>query len=156
MIYPTFLSRAISHRNNELFGVLALLTGMKTNEPLYLALLLIAGTAGGMTGQPFATNTNPALSYYQAFDHVPDFPQKDRDYLNTNVWPGQKLPDRFGELVAEYDTEFRFLRRAAHSTVPCDWGLDWSAGPGTLLSHLPRIKAAAVAARLRIQWDLQY
>src|ERR1022692_964994 len=114
------ISRLVSTQKNEPFLALALLKYMKTYNSLSLWLLVLAGAAGAVSGQPFSTNVNPALSYYQAFEHVPDFSPQDRDYLYTNVWSGQKLPARFGELVAEYDTEFRFLRRAAHSTVPCD------------------------------------
>ena len=109
-----------------------------------------------MSGEPFATNINPALTYYQAFTVAPDFLQKDRDYLFTNEWRGQKLPDRLGELLAGYDTEFRLVRQAAQSTAPCDWGIDWSAGPDALVPHLARIKATANTARLRAMWDLQH
>ena len=37
----------------------------------------------------------------------------------------------------------------------CDWGIDMSDGPGTLLPHLARAKAVAQAARLRVMWHLQ-
>jgi hypothetical protein len=47
------------------------------------------------------------------------------------------------------------LRQAAQSTVACDWGIDFGAGPETLLGHLFRAKMAAQAARLRVMWDLQ-
>jgi hypothetical protein len=129
---------------------------MKPIKSVCLSFLIFTGAAGVVSGQPFHTNINPALTYYQAFEVAPDYPPKDRDYLYTNEWRGQKLPDRFGELVAAYDTEFRLLRQAAYSTAPCDWGIDWSAGPGALLPHLARIKATANAARLRAMWDLQH
>jgi len=86
---------------------------------------------------------------------APDLSQADRDYLFTTEWRGQKLPERFGELVARYDNEFKLVRQAAQATVPCDWGIDMSPGPATLLPHLARIKAIAQAARLRAMWDLQ-
>lgn len=129
---------------------------MKPIKSLCLSLLVFTGAAGAVSGQPFATNINPALTYYQAFTVGPDYLQKDRDYLFTNEWRGQKLPDRLGELLAGYDLEFRLVRQAAQSTAPCDWGIDWSAGPGALLPHLARIKATANTARLRAMWDLQH
>jgi hypothetical protein len=79
----------------------------------------------------------------------------DRDYIFTNQWRGQELPDRLGQLLATYDNTFELARQAAHSTVPCDWGIDWSKGPKTLLPHLSRIKSIAQTARLRVMWDLQ-
>jgi hypothetical protein len=86
---------------------------------------------------------------------APDLSPADRDYLFANDWRGQKLPERFGALVARYDNEFKLARQAAHATVPCDWGLDMSAGPFTLLPHLARNRAMAQAARLRVMWALQ-
>ena len=147
---------APSKRKNEPLGALPLLTCMKPIQSFCLSLLVFTGAAGAVSGQPFATNINPALTYYQAFTVAPDYLQKDRDYLFTNEWRGQKLPDRLGELLAGYDTEFRLVRQAAQSTAPCDWGIDWSAGPGALLPHLARIKATANTARLRAMWDLQH
>ncbi len=120
-----------------------------------LSLIVFTCAMGAARGQQPATNINPALTYYQAFNVAPDFSFNHRDNLFTNEWRGQKLPDRVGELVADYDTEFRLLRQAAHSTAPCDWGIDWSAGPGALLPQLAPIKKAAIAARLRVMWDLQ-
>ena len=116
---------------------------MKLLKPSFLSLFVFTAAAGAVSAQPFATNINPALTYYQAFNIAPDYPPTDRDYLFTNEWRGQRLPDRFGDLMAGYDNEFRLISKAAHSTVPCDWGIDWSAGPGTLLPHLARIKAVA-------------
>jgi len=109
-----------------------------------------------MNGQPFRTDINPALTYYQAFIVAPDFSQSDRDFLFTNEWRNRKLPERFGELMAGYDNEFGLLRQAAQSKAPCDWGIDWSPGPGTLLGHLVRAKMAAQTARLRAMWELQH
>jgi hypothetical protein len=143
-------------RKNEPFRVLPLLTGMKAIKLFCLSWLVLTGVAGAVSAQPFRTDINPALTYYQAFNAAPDHSPADRDYLFTNEWRDQKLPDRFGELVAGYDHEFRLLRQAAQSTMPCDWGIDWSAGPATLLVHLPRVKTVAQVARLRAMWDLQH
>jgi hypothetical protein len=120
-----------------------------------LALLVFAGALTGVNGQPARTDLNPATLYYQAFLATPDLAADDRAYLFETDWRGQKLPERFGELVARYDDQFKLVRRAAQATGPCDWGIDMSEGPATLLPHLARAKAVAVTAKLRVQWDLQ-
>src|SRR6266404_286525 len=114
--------------------------------------------AGAMVGLPQQTRTdiNPALQYYQSFIVVPDLQQADKDYLFNNEWRGQKLTERFGSLVAKYDNQFRLLRQAAQETDHCDWGIDMSFGPATLLPQLGRNKAASQMARLRAMWDLQH
>src|SRR5713101_3180197 len=133
-------------------------------KSICLALLIVTGAAAVVTGEPFRTDINPALIYYRAAQLAPDLSPADRDYLFANDWPGQifandwrgqKLPERFGALVARYDNEFKLVRQAAHATVPCDWGLDLGAGPFTLLPHLARNRAIAQAARLRVMWALQ-
>jgi hypothetical protein len=129
---------------------------MKTIKLFCSSLLVLTGAAGALRGQTFRTDINPALTYYQAFNATPDHSQTDRDYLFTNEWRNRKLPERFGELMAGYDNEFGLLRHAAQSKTPCDWGIDWSGGPETLLGHLPRVKTAAQVARLRAMWDLQH
>ena len=126
-------------------------TMKSTGWPLFIG---IACAVGANAGQ-FRADINPAQHYYQAFIVTPDLPQADHDYLFTNEWRGQKLPERFGELVARYDNQFKLVRQAAQATVPCDWGIDMSPGPATLLPHLARIKAIAQTARLRALWDLQ-
>src|SRR5206468_160540 len=60
-----------------------------------------------------------------------------------------------GELMGRYDAQFSAVRRAAHSTTVCDWGIDRTAGPSTLMPHLARAKAIAQTARLRAMWALQ-
>jgi hypothetical protein len=117
--------------------------------------LLIAAFVATASGASFRTDINPALQYSQAFLMTPDLSQADRDYLLNKEWQGQKLPDRFGALVARYDKAFGFVRHAAQATVPCDWGIDMTPGPFTLLPGLARNKAIAAAARLRAMWDLQ-
>jgi hypothetical protein len=98
--------------------------------------LVMGATAVGAHGEPARTDINPALVYGRAFLMAPDLRPADRDYLFTNDWQGQKLSERFGKLIAEYDNQFALVRQAAHSAVPCDWGIDMSTGPGTLLPHL--------------------
>ncbi len=116
---------------------------------------MAASACTGARGGEFRTDINPALKYYLGFTIAPDFAPADRAFLFDTDWRGQKLPARFGELVGQYDQEFVMVREAAQAKAPCDWGIDWSKGPGTLLPHLARAKAVAQAARLRCMWDLQ-
>jgi hypothetical protein len=129
---------------------------MNTLKSICLSLLVVAGVSAGANGQPSATKINPALLYYQAFLVAPDLSQADSDYLWTKEWQGQELPERFGKLVAGYDNEFKLVRQAARATVPCDWGIDMSAGPATLLPQLARTKAVLLAAKFRALWALQH
>ena len=101
------------------------------------------------------TDINPALFYFQAFEVAPRLDENDRDYLDTNQWKAPHLDEHFGKLVAEYDNTFRLVRQAAQSKVPCDWGIDWSTGPATLLPELGQAKVVAIAANWRVKWDLQ-
>jgi hypothetical protein len=130
---------------------------MKTVKSLCLSALVLAGATVGAGGQSFRTDINPALLYQQAFLVAPTpMAEADMDYLYSKEGLSQKLPDRFDRSFAGYDDEFRLLRQARQATVPCDWGIDLSAGPGTLLPHLARAKAAAQAARFRVMWELQH
>lgn len=110
---------------------------------------LFSGKTGGIAiqcgGRP----------YYQAFLVAPHLAPQEPSYLYDHEWNGEALPERFGELVAKYDPELDLLQRAAHSKVPCDWGIDLTAGPATLPPHLGRGKMAATAARWRARWELQ-
>ena len=129
---------------------------MKHIRSLCLTALLAAAVPLGAGAQNAPTNINPAQLYYQAFLVAPDLPQADSDYLWTNEWQGRQLPERYGKIMAGYDNEFRLLRAAARSTVPCDWGIDTSWGPQTLLPHLGRTKAAVLTAKFRALWALQH
>jgi hypothetical protein len=129
---------------------------VKSSRLACLAWLILAGTLAGARGEGARTNVNPALLYYQGFIEAPDLSPPDRDYLFTNEWRGQKLPDRFGELVSKYDVEFCIIHQAARATASCDWGIDWSAGPATLLPHLLRAMVVTKTVRLRAMWELQH
>ena len=115
----------------------------------------MAGLLGARAEETGGTGGNPALKYYQAYLLSPPAGDSDRDYLFTNDWRGQKLTVRFGELMSGYDKVFRLVRMAAHDKEACDWGIDWSAGPETLLPQLARNKGIAQAAKLRAMWHLQ-
>jgi len=127
---------------------------MKTKS-FYPLVVITCGLALAARGETFRTNINPALLYGQAFLLAPDLSRSDSDHLFTNNWQGQKLPQRVGNLLAGYDNQFKLVRQASRSTVPCEWGIDMSAGPATLLPGLARAKAVAVTTRLRVPWHLQ-
>ena len=108
---------------------------MKRLKSLSFCLLLVTSASASSGGESFRTDINPALRYYQSYLVAPDLSQEDRDYLFNREWRGQ-------------------VRAAAHATVPCDWGIDMTPGPATLLPQLARNKAIAQAAKLRTLWDL--
>jgi hypothetical protein len=130
---------------------------MKTTKLSCLSLLVLTGAILGAGGEPFRTDINPALLYHQAFLLAPDpMSEADRDYLGSKTGKEQNLPERFGQIIAGYDNQFRLVRQAAHAAVPCDWGLDSSSGLNLMLPHLGRAKAVAQAAQLRAVWALQH
>jgi hypothetical protein len=128
---------------------------MKPLKSICLSALMLTWVAAGVSAEQFRTDINPALQYYQAFLLAPELSKEDRNYLFNTEWRGQKLPERFGELVRQYDNQFKLVREAAQQKTPCDWGIDMTAGPATLLPGLARNKGIASAARLRAAWDLE-
>src|ERR1039458_6467496 len=129
---------------------------MRTLKSICVSWLMVAGGLAGASGQPTPTNINPALLYYQAFLMAPKtMSGADWDYLGSKAGREQKLAERFGPILAGYDNEFKLAQKGAQQTAPCDWGIDMSAGPGTLLPHLAPVKAVAVAAKVRVRWALQ-
>lgn len=128
---------------------------MKTPFTTCFALLFFTASATAQDTEPLRTNINPALLYYQAFIVAPAQHPENDFYLETNNWKVPHLDAHFGELVGQYDNTFRLVRAAAHSKTPCDWGIDWSPGPATLLPHLAQAKRVALTLRSRVPWELQ-
>ena len=128
---------------------------MKSMKSVCVCVLVLSGVLLAAKGEQLRTDINPALLYYQAFLLTPKLSDADWDYLVTNNWQGQKLPERFGSVVSNYDTELQLLRQAAQQKVSCDWGIDMSPGAETLLPHLASAKRAAMGARFHAMWDLQ-
>ena len=124
-------------------------------KSLCIACLSVASVFFSASGEQSRPDINPALLYYQAFLLAPDLEPADRDFLYAHEAAGQKLPERFGEIMAKCDGQFSLVRQAARSTARCDWGIDWSAGRSTLMPHLARAKAMTQTARFRSMWDLQ-
>jgi hypothetical protein len=128
---------------------------MKTLSLILAFLAVGVGMSHAVADQQFRTDINPALQYYQALLVAPDLSQQDRDYLFSQNWRGKMLPDRFGQLLNRYDNQFRLVHQARWATIRCDWGIDMSPGPATLLPHLSRVRGIAQTARLRTMWSLQ-
>jgi hypothetical protein len=128
---------------------------MKSISILSWMLVLAAGSFRTAAAEPFRTDINPALLYWQAVGEWPDLSEADHGYVFTNQWVGRKLDERFGQLMGKYDRAFKFICRAAKSRVACDWGEDLTDGPLALLPGLAKWKNAAQVARLRALWHLQ-
>ncbi len=130
---------------------------MKAINPICCTLLVLTAALLGARAESLRTDINPALLYYRAMlAGTEPLSEADRDYLRSKKGLEQKLPDRFDKIVASYDAQFRLVRHAAQSKVPCDWGLDMNEGPAMILPHLARAKAVALAAQLRTRWALQH
>jgi hypothetical protein len=130
---------------------------MKHIKSIGGVVAVLAGTMLGAWGQDFRTDINPALIYYQAILTSPEpLTNTDLDYLSSSAGLSQPLPERFDAVFAGTSNQFQLVRHAAHSTVPCDWGIDWSAGSETLLPQLGRLKAVSNKATFRARWQLQH
>jgi hypothetical protein len=129
---------------------------MKIMNPICLSLLFLTLNLPGARGEDFRTDINPALLYYRAFLLAPNpMSEADMNYLASKKGMEQKLPERFGGILAGYDNQLLLVRQAAHAKVPCDWGIDLSPGPNTALPYLARAKAVCQAAQWRAVWALQ-
>jgi len=127
---------------------------MKINQQI--GLLCVLSFIHASHGAPqFRTDINPALRYYQSYLEAPKLDEDEQQYLFKSEWRGEVLDQQFGELIKRYDIQFRFLREAAHSKAPCEWGVDLTEGPDALLPGLAPAKATAQTARLRVMWHLQ-
>src|SRR5262245_63775547 len=95
---------------------------MNNLKPVYLSLLVATAVLLDARGETFRTDINPALLYYRAFLAAPEpgLSDADRTYLESKNGLEQKLPDRFGKIVASYDNQIQLVRQAAHSRVTCD------------------------------------
>jgi hypothetical protein len=114
-----------------------------------MLIVFLAATTGLRAADEFRTDINPALLYHQGLLMVPQFSEEDRKYLFETEWRTRPLDQRCTDLVTSYRNTFKMLRRAAASEVPCDWGIDMTDGPETLLPALARFKSVAQVAGLR-------
>jgi hypothetical protein len=119
-----------------------------------ILIAFLAATAGLRAADQFRTDINPALLYHQGLLMVPQFSEEDRKYVFETEWRTRLLDQRCTDLVSGYRNTFKMLHRAAASEVPCDWGIDMSDGPETLLPALARFKSVAQVAGLRARVHL--
>src|SRR5687767_1789413 len=122
-------------------------------KSLLLTLLVGIGITANAADR-FRTDINPALIYHQGLLLVPKLSEEDHKHLFQTEWRTRPLDGRAADLVIAYRKVFKMLRRAAASEVPCDWGIDMSDGPETLLPSLARFKSVAQAACLRARVHL--
>jgi hypothetical protein len=119
---------------------------------IFVALLGL--TVMVSAAERFRTDINPALVYHQGLLMVPQLSNEDRKHLFEADWRNKALDERATDLLTSYRNVFKMLRRAAASEVPCDWGIDMSDGPETLLPALARFKSVAQVACLRARMHL--
>ena len=75
-------------------------------KPICWSLLLLTAMLPGARGEDFRTDINPALLYYRAFLLAPNpMSEADMNYLTLKKGMEQKLPERFGGILAGYDNE---------------------------------------------------
>jgi hypothetical protein len=117
-------------------------------------LLVTATVTLSSAAERFRTDINPALLYHQGLLMIPQLSEADRKYLFETEWRNTAQDQRCNDLIAGYRNVFKMLRRAAASQVPCDWGIDMSDGPETLLPALSRFKSLAQIACLRARKHL--
>ncbi|HNX96653.1 MAG TPA: ATP-binding cassette domain-containing protein, partial [Candidatus Aminicenantes bacterium] len=61
----------------------------------------------------------------------------------------EEVDDVYLRAAASYGSTMKLVRRAAKLKNPCDWGIDLADGAETLLPHLAKAKAVAIATRFR-------
>jgi hypothetical protein len=117
--------------------------------PLLLGIAITANAA-----DRFRTDINPALIYHQGLLVVPQLSEDDRQHLFATEWRTKPFDERATNLIASFRNVFKLIRRAAASEVPCDWGIDMSDGPETLLPALAPFKSVAQVVGLRARMHL--
>jgi hypothetical protein len=99
------------------------------------------------------TDINPALLYWQAFSIFPEIVKGSKGL--GSEWTGDAPGPEDVEFAKRFDSAFVLLRRATTMKAACDWGLDFSDGPRTVLPNLIKVRRAAQAAMLRARVALE-
>lgn len=112
---------------------------------------VLADSPRGKVTEPSAPNA--AGIYWQAFAALPKLGDDARLKLDEATGStNAPLNDDLQPIVEQYGTALHQLRRAAKVT-PCDWQLDYDAGPYLLLPHLQKARelsrVSLLQARLR-------
>jgi len=130
---------------------------MTTNR--FTKLLFVLAVAAGIGSPALAglltprTDINPAVLYWQAFSLYPDLPVDIREELFANP-PSLPAAD-VKEPLKKFDRMVEYLRRAIQMKAPCDWGIDLSDGPATLMPNLVKIRQVAQAVLMRAHYALE-
>jgi hypothetical protein len=130
---------------------------MTTNR--FTKLLFVLAVAAGIGSPAVAgvltprTDINPAVLYWQAFSLYPDLPVDIRKELMAD--PPRLPAAEAKEPLKKFDGMVEYLRRATRMKVPCDWGIDLSDGPATLMPNLVKIRQAAQAVLMRAHYALE-
>jgi len=120
---------------------------IKDLKPLLVLAGLLGAAAPLVAEGPYRTAVNPALLYWQLMPNLPTTDPAHRNLLdNYQIAP---LDESYRVFAASWDSKFRILRRAVDVRQPCDWGIDLTDGPETLLPHLGHAKTFAKAAAFR-------
>lgn len=130
---------------------------MTTNR--FSKLLFVLAVAASIGSPALAgvltprTDINPAVLYWQAFSLYPDLPVDIRKELMADP---PRLPAADAkEPLKKFDPMVEYLRRATRMKVPCDWGVDLSDGPATLMPNLVKIRQASQAVLMRAHYALE-
>jgi hypothetical protein len=83
---------------------------------------------------------NPALLYWQAAAQLPQLTEDQSKELRAMASGKDPFDAARAAKLPLDDGTMRFLRRAAESTAPCDWGLQMEDGPGMILPHLAKLQ----------------
>lgn len=83
---------------------------------------------------------NPALLYWQAAAQLPQLTEDQSKELRAMASGKEPFDAARAAKLPLDDGTMRFLRRAAESTAPCDWGLQMEDGPGMILPHLAKLQ----------------
>jgi hypothetical protein len=132
---------------------------MNMTKKRFTKLLFVLTVAANIDSSALAdaltprTDINPAVLYWQAFSLYPDLPADTKKELLADP---PRLPAADAkEPLKKFDPMVDYLRRAARMKVPCDWGIDLSDGPATLMPNLVKIRQAAQAVLMRVHYALE-
>ncbi len=100
---------------------------------------------------------NAAVIYWQAFSAIPTLnAEQKQKYEAATKAPTAPLDDELEPIIAMFSLPLHEIHRA-RSVAPCDWQLDYDAGPHLWLSHLQKARdlsrAGLLRARLRFADD---
>jgi hypothetical protein len=120
---------------------------MNRIKPLIFALMLVGIPLGGGAAPVYRTDTNPGLLYWEAIHFLPTHTGEDQMLFDSFLT--EEVDDQYLQMAASYGNTMTLVRRAAKLKTPCDWGIDLADGADTLLPHLAKVKAVAIAVRFR-------